>query len=125
MPITRSLSALAGLAAIVEAAPLVQRQDISPPYLNDAAQVAGKLWFGSAIDTTSAEYQDQAYMTVFNSSRLWGQTTPGNTMKWEFVEPTQNEFTFDQGQVTIDLAQQTGKLVRCHNLVWQSELPSW
>ena len=123
---TRTLiTTLLGLAASIHAAPLVERQDVSAPYLNTAAQAAGKLWFGTALDTTQAEVSDSAYMTVFNNSKIFGQVTPGNTMKWEFVEPNQNSFTFDQGQQTIDLAKQTGKLVRCHNLVWQTELPNW
>lgn len=46
-------------------------------------------------------------------------------MKWEFTEPEQNTFTLAPGQETITLAQDTGKKVRCHNLVWSAELPSW
>lgn len=64
-------------------------------------------------------------MTIFNNSDIFGQTTPGNSMKFEFTEPEQNVFTFSQGMETITLAKDTGKQVRCHNLVWSSELPSW
>ena len=64
-------------------------------------------------------------MTVFNFSQVWGQTTPGNTMKWVYTEPEQNTFTLAEGQTTINLAKATGKKVRCHNLVWYQELPSW
>ncbi|KAI9692341.1 MAG: hypothetical protein M1822_006572 [Bathelium mastoideum] len=104
---------------------LRSRQDTSSPYPNTAAKAKGKLWFGSAIDTTTAEVSDTEYMTIFNNSDIFGQTTPGNTMKWEFTEPTQNDFTLSAGNETINLAKATGKLVRCHNLVWSSELPSW
>ncbi|KAJ5738954.1 hypothetical protein N7493_002109 [Penicillium malachiteum] len=102
-----------------------RRQDTSAPYLNNLAQAAGKLWFGTAMDTTTAEPDDVDYMTVFNDTNIFGQVTPGNTMKWEFTEPTQNVFTFSEGEETIALAEATGKKVRCHNLVWSSELPSW
>ncbi|KAJ5112346.1 hypothetical protein N7532_000391 [Penicillium argentinense] len=64
-------------------------------------------------------------MQIFNNSRIFGQTTSGNTMKWEFVEPSKNSFSFAGGDDMIALANATGKKVRCHNLVWSEELPSW
>jgi endo-1,4-beta-xylanase len=36
-----------------------------------------------------------------------------------------NVFNYSGGDVILDLAEQTGKLVRCHNLIWVSELPNW
>ncbi|KAJ5711498.1 hypothetical protein N7488_005654 [Penicillium malachiteum] len=112
---TLERSLLAVLAATTSASK--PSSSTSAPYLNNLAQAAGKLWFGTAMDTTTAEPDDVDYMTVFNDTNIFGQVTPGNTMKWEFTEPTQNE--------TIALAKATGKKVRCHNLVWSSELPSW
>ncbi|KXL47850.1 glycoside hydrolase family 10 protein [Acidomyces richmondensis BFW] len=64
-------------------------------------------------------------MAIFNNSDIFGQTTPGNSMKWEFTEPEQNTFTFSDGEETITLAKATDKKVRCHNLVWTAELPTW
>jgi len=46
-------------------------------------------------------------------------------MKWEFTEPQRGVFNFTGGNVVVNLAKARGKLVRCHNLVWQSELPTW
>jgi len=43
----------------------------------------------------------------------------------EFTEPEQNTFTFSGGEETITLAKATDKKVRCHNLVWTAELPTW
>ncbi|OJJ50009.1 hypothetical protein ASPZODRAFT_57984 [Penicilliopsis zonata CBS 506.65] len=121
--------ALAALVAAANASPvsttLKARQDISAPYLNSEAQAKGKLWFGTAVDTTSAEVDNSDYMTIFNDTNIFGQTTPGNTMKWMYTEPEQNVFTFAEGEETIALAEATGKKVRCHNLVWSEELPSW
>ena len=92
---------------------------------NEAAQAAGKLWFGTAIDTGTAEVDNTAYMKMFNNSNMWGAVTPGNSIKWEFVEPTLGDFTFGEGMETIALAKVNDMKVRCHNLVWSSELPSW
>ncbi|KAL9094421.1 MAG: hypothetical protein Q9165_003271 [Trypethelium subeluteriae] len=138
MPLANTLAVMAALVGATMAIPapskvavegnpirLRPRQDISSPYLNTAAKAKGKLWFGTAIDTTTTELSDTSYMTIFNDSNIFGQTTPANTMKWEFTEPTQNNFTLSAGNETVALAKASGKLVRCHNLVWSSELPSW
>lgn len=45
--------------------------------------------------------------------------------QWEFTEPEQNVFNFTGGDYFIDLAKTSGKLVRCHNLVWYNQLPDW
>jgi endo-1,4-beta-xylanase len=42
-----------------------------------------------------------------------------------FTEPEQNVFNFTGGDVVLDIAERQGKRVRCHNLVWVSELPDW
>ena len=127
----KAAAALMAFATFSNALPvtepeLVERQTYSsPPLLNQAAQAKGKLWFGSEIDTTSAEINDEKYMTIFNVSQVWGQTTPGNTMKWDYTEYEQGSFTLAPGQQTIDLAKATGKKVRCHNLVWYQEIPPY
>ncbi|PYI11075.1 glycoside hydrolase family 10 protein [Aspergillus sclerotiicarbonarius CBS 121057] len=95
------------------------------PHLNALAQAKGKLWFGSSIDTTSSSVQDPTYMSIFNTASIFGQTTPGNTMKWDYTEPENGVFDFALGEETITLAKQSDKKVRCHNLVWTSQLPTW
>lgn len=42
-----------------------------------------------------------------------------------FTEPEQNVYNYTGGQVVVDLAESHGMRVRCHNLVWVSELPQW
>lgn len=34
-------------------------------------------------------------------------------------------FNYTGGDVVLDIAEDHGKLVRCHNLIWESELPTW
>lgn len=74
----------------------------------------------------------------------FGQITPGNTQKWEYTEPTEgavaylydflgksltdtkeDDFTYTEGDVITDFAEANGQILRCHNLIWYNQLPSW
>lgn len=48
--------------------------------LDTAAKTAGKLYFGTATD--NPELTDTAYVTILNNTAMFGQLTPGNSMKW-------------------------------------------
>jgi len=78
-------------------------------------------YFGSATD--NPELSDSTYTSVLGSE--FGQITPGNTMKWQYTEPTQNSFSFDQADTIVTFAQNHGEIVRGHTLVWYSQLPGW
>ncbi|KAM3075594.1 hypothetical protein ACMFMG_007730 [Clarireedia jacksonii] len=91
--------------------------------LNTLAKAAGLKYFGSATD--NGELTDTTYTAVLSNTSEFGQITPGNTMKWQFTEPSQNNFDFTQGDVVASFAEKNGQLLRCHNLVWHSQLPNW
>ncbi|KAN0092983.1 glycoside hydrolase family 10 protein [Tylopilus felleus] len=91
--------------------------------LNVAAKAAGKLYFGSATD--NPELTDTAYITMLKNTAIFGQLTPGNSMKWDAIEPEQNVFNFTGGDQIVALAEATRKIVRGHNLVWHYQLPHW
>ena len=55
----------------------------------------------------------------------FGQITPGNTQKWEYTETSNGVFDYSQGDVVVDFAEANGQILRCHNLVWYNQLPSW
>ena len=94
--------------------------------LNDAAKAAGKLWFGTAADIPgTGEAQDPYYLAEFDNVHDFGEATPANIMKWMFVEPQQNVTNFTGGDEFLSVAKAAGKQVRCHNLVWKSELPNY
>jgi hypothetical protein len=56
---------------------------IAEPYLHRLAQAQGKLWFGTATNIygSSEEQLNENYMTILNSSDVFGQLTPINQMK--------------------------------------------
>lgn len=45
--------------------------------------------------------------------------------QWLFTEPTQGTFNFTEGDIVASLAESTGQLLRCHTLVWHSQLAPW
>ncbi|MCJ1239794.1 hypothetical protein MMC14_007792 [Varicellaria rhodocarpa] len=95
----------------VIAAPHIVRQASG---LNTAAKAAEKLYFGSATD--NPELRDTAYVNELSNIADFGQITPGNSMKWDAIEPSQNTFTYTQGDAIASLAAKNSQLLRCHNL---------
>jgi GH35 family endo-1,4-beta-xylanase len=91
--------------------------------LNKLAVAKDLKYFGSATD--NGELSDTAYVAILSDKANFGQITPGNTQKWMYVEPEQGTFDFTQGDVITNFAETNGQLLRCHNLVWYNELPSW
>ncbi|CAK5284872.1 unnamed protein product, partial [Mycena citricolor] len=88
-----------------------------------AKSSGGKLYFGSATD--NPELTDTAYVAKLSDNTLFGQLTPGNSMKWDATEPSQGTFTFTAGDVIANLAKKNGQLLRGHNCVWYNQLPGW
>ena len=48
--------------------------------LNTLAQSIGKLYFGSAVDNN--DLPNATYVSIFDDSTMFGQTTATNSMKW-------------------------------------------
>ncbi|KAI5836372.1 glycoside hydrolase family 10 protein [Schizophyllum commune Tattone D] len=91
--------------------------------LNAIAQAAGLKYLGSATD--NPELTDTDYVAILSDSSEFGQLTPGNSMKWDATEPTQGQFSFDNADTIVELAQNNSQLIRGHTCVWYSQLPSW
>ena len=81
----------------------------------------GSRYFGSDMtgdllnNTTVTQLQAQQFSML----------TPGNEMKWDTTEPSNGTFNFTPGQNIVNYAKANNERVRCHNLVWHSQLPSW
>ncbi|CAG7916373.1 unnamed protein product [Penicillium olsonii] len=98
-------------------------QLVSGAGLHAAAVAKGKVYFGSATD--NGELTDAAYLAQLSNTEDFGQITPGNAQKWDSIEPTQGTFSYTKGDVIADLAAKNDQKLRCHTLVWHSQLPSW
>ena len=98
----------------------------SPPYLNELAVKAGKLYLGTATDQPgTGEDTDLTYQSILNDTRIFGQITPANGMKGVNTEPGVGIFNYTAGQVAVDIATSQHKILRCHNLIWASQQPDW
>ncbi|KAK3504424.1 glycoside hydrolase superfamily [Neurospora crassa] len=95
------------------------------------AKKAGLKYFGAATDSpgqrerAGLEAAYPKYDEIMWKSGEFGQTTPTNGQKWLFTEPTQGTFNFTEGDIVVSLAHQHHKLLRCHALVWHSQLAPW
>jgi|GEM_PF-181184 len=48
-----------------------------------------------------------------------------NCMKPEAIQPTEGEFTFDDGDKLVDFAYENNMEMRMHTLLWHSQIPDW
>ncbi|EKD19709.1 glycosyl hydrolase family 10 [Drepanopeziza brunnea f. sp. 'multigermtubi' MB_m1] len=91
--------------------------------LDVLAREAGLLYFGTATD--NGELNNTKYVKILRDQKEWGQLTSSNGMKWFATEPEQGVFNFSMGSVVADLAGKDGRFLRCHTLVWHSQLAPW
>lgn len=87
--------------------------------LNIAAKAYGKLYFGTATD--NGELDDPEYTAILSDTNEFGQITPGNSLRWDTIEPSRGSFDYTKGDVIVDLAEKNGQLLRCHTLVWYND----
>jgi endo-1,4-beta-xylanase len=87
--------------------------------LYKAFQKRGRSYIGTAVTLRNESREVEVIQKEFNSM------TPENAMKWESTEPTRGNFTFADGDAHVAFAKKNHLQLRCHNLVWHSQLPLW
>ncbi|KAK1833719.1 endo-1,4-beta-xylanase D [Podospora conica] len=95
------------------------------------AKKAGMMYFGSATDSpgqrerAGLEAAYPKYDEIMWKSGEFGSTTPTNGMKWLFTEAEQGVFNYTEGEIVSKNAKKAGQILRCHALVWHSQLGLW
>ena len=89
--------------------------------LNEAFVAKGKHYFGNIGDSGTLSQSQAADIVKAD----FGQLTAENSMKWDSLEVTRGTFTFDNADFLADFAAENNKVLRCHTLVWHSQLPTW
>lgn len=91
--------------------------------LHSLMVAAGKLYFGNAMDTNT--FNDAAYQAIASNKNEFGMITPENSLKWEATEAQQGKFAFTQADDVAQKVKTNGQMLRCHTLVWHSQLPTF
>lgn len=95
-------------------------QDMTEFRLGEAAK-AHHVLIGAAIEP--AYLEEKAYADTLKKD--FTVITPENRMKWQFIHPQENQFTFEEGDVVVAFARENNMQVRGHALVWHIQNPTW
>ena len=113
------IATVAGLATVAMGSAQAALAPGTP--LKTLAAADGGRYFGSDM---TGNLLSQSTVTQLQSQQF-NMVTPGNEMKWDTTEPSNGTFNFSPGDQIVSYAQSNSEQVRCHNLVWHSQLPSW
>jgi endo-1,4-beta-xylanase len=122
MHFLHSLPVLATLAlAIPATSPNLQSRQASSGSVNTLFQSLGKTYFGTITDPNLLSNTQDTNVIKAD----FGALTPENSMKWDAIEPSQNNFQFGSADQVVNFALSNGKKMRGHTLLWHSQLPTW
>lgn len=88
--------------------------------LGAGAALSGR-FFGTAVGATNLN--DATYSSLLADE--FTMVTPDNELKWEFTEPSRNQYTFVKADAIAARAEALGVPMRGRVLVWHAQLPAW
>lgn len=88
--------------------------------LNAAIVAKGRSYIGTSLTIRN----DNTEQNIIKSAEF-GSITPENAMKWDATEPSRGSFSWGNADQIANFATQNNKQMRCHTLVWYSQLPNW
>jgi len=89
-----------------------------------SAQGLAQAWRKGYIGTALTIRNDPVEQYIVQSPQDFDSITPENAMKWDATEPQRNNFTFADADRYANFSQTYNKQLRCHNLVWHSQVCS-
>ncbi|WP_258725559.1 endo-1,4-beta-xylanase [Cellulomonas sp. NS3] len=114
--VAAGLTVATAVAGLVVAAPAQSAAST----LGAAAAQSGR-YFGTAI--AAGRMSDSTYIGIAN--REFTMITAENDMKMDATEPSQNRFSYTNGDRIVFWARAHGKQVRGHTLAWHAQQPGW
>ncbi|KAF2876395.1 endo-1,4-beta-xylanase precursor [Massariosphaeria phaeospora] len=115
-----ALTSALALASSVSAVPVVDLEARQAATLNAAIVAKGRQYIGTSLTIRN----DNSEQNLIKGAEF-GSITPENSMKWDATEPSRGQFSFSGADQVANFATQNNKQLRCHTLVWYSQLPSW
>jgi len=115
-------SPLTTLALVSSAAavPMLGLEPRQAAALDVAMKARGRSYIGTSLTIRS----DNTEQNIIKSNEF-GSITPENAMKWDATEPNRGQFNWGNADGIANFATQNNKQLRCHTLVWYSQLPNW
>lgn len=108
----------------------VRRRNMGPPFAvvteDSLRYQAATNYPDTRIGTCVATYplaMDRQYAQRLG--RDFSNVTPENCMKFQFLQPYQGDFQFNDADLFVNYALQNGMRIHGHNLVWFDSNPAW
>ncbi len=115
---TRSVTLLAGAAALAAAVPGAAAE---APALKSLTPPGFRI--GVALSRAQNDGRDAAGLAI--ATRHFDSITPENLLKWEAVHPEPGRYDFGPADRFVELGQSRGMLVVGHVLLWHQQTPAW
>jgi endo-1,4-beta-xylanase len=86
--------------------------------------IQSRVLIGTEFPSGFSTMSDSATFTS-TAAAEFSMVTAENAMKWDALEPSQNNFTFAEADKLVSWAQANNFKVHGHTLVWHSQTPGW
>lgn len=92
--------------------------------LRQYAEQNGK-YIGTAISTWKNDLTNASLPETQETGKEFNMLVAENEMKWDALEPNQNDFNYWAGDNLVSFAQSHQMKMRGHCLAWHKQLPQW
>lgn len=116
----KTLTTALALATTAVSSPTFGLETRQATTLNAAIVAKGRSYIGTSLTIRN----DNTEQNIIRGAEF-GSITPENSMKWDATEPNRGQFSFGGADQVANFATQNNKQMRCHTLVWYSQLPGW